>query len=52
MVGNDVREDMVAQQLGMQVFLLTDCIINKAGADISAYPHGGFDALAQYLKSL
>ncbi len=52
MVGNDVSEDMVAQQLGMQVFLLTDCMINKAGADISAYPHGGFDALAQYLQSL
>lgn len=52
MVGNDVSEDMVAQQLGMQVFLLTDCMINKAGADISAYPHGGFDALTQHLESL
>ena len=29
MVGNDVTEDMVASTLGMQVFLLTDCIINK-----------------------
>ena len=29
MVGNDVTEDMIAQKLGMQVFLLTDCLINK-----------------------
>ena len=52
MVGNDVSEDMVARELGMQVFLLTDCLINKTGADISAYPHGGFDALAQFLENL
>ena len=29
MVGNDVGDDMVAQQLGMKVFLLTDNLINK-----------------------
>lgn len=52
MVGNDVGEDMVARELGMQVFLLTDCLINKTGADISTYPHGGFDALAQFLETL
>lgn len=52
MVGNDVGEDMIARELGMQVFLLTDCIINKAGADISVYPHGGFDALKAYLKTV
>lgn len=51
MVGNDVGEDMVAKQLGMQVFLLTDCIINKADADISEYPHGSFDALRKYLAA-
>ena len=35
MVGNDVTEDMVAEALGMKVFLLTDCIINKENKDIS-----------------
>ena len=49
MVGNDVDEDMVAGQLGMKVFLLTDCLINKAGADIDRYPHGSFDALRDHL---
>ena len=50
MVGNDVGEDMVAEQLGLRVFLLTDCLINKENADISAWPHGGFDALTAYLQ--
>ncbi len=49
MVGNDVAEDMIAQTLGMQVFLLTDCLINKPGKDLSAYPHGDFDALTDFL---
>ena len=49
MVGNDVGEDMIAERLGMQVFLLTDCIINKANEDISKYPHGNFDDLTAFL---
>ena len=52
MVGNDVDEDMVARQLGMQVFLLTDCLINKTGEDISSYPNGGFPELAYFLHTL
>ena len=49
MVGNDVDEDMVAEKLGMKVFLLTDCLINKHEEDIEKYPHGDFDALLAYL---
>ena len=51
MVGNDVTEDMVARDLGMEVFLLTDCMINKENKDISQYPHGSFDALQQFLEA-
>ena len=50
MVGNDVTEDMIARELGMDVFLLTDCVINKQNADISQYPNGSFDQLLAYLK--
>lgn len=50
MVGNDVGEDMIAATLGMQVFLLTDCIINKKSADITAYPRGNFDDLLAFLR--
>ena len=52
MVGNDVGEDMIAEQLGMKVFLLTDCMINKGNADISVYPHGSFDDLKIFLNTL
>jgi FMN phosphatase YigB (HAD superfamily) len=52
MVGNDVEEDMVAQTLGMQVFLLTDCLINQKNADISVYPHGGYPELMEYICHL
>ena len=51
MVGNDVEEDMVpAEKLGMQVFLLTNCLINKNDRDITAYSNGDFDALKSYLR--
>jgi len=52
MVGNDVGEDMVAETLGMKVFLLTDCLINKKNEDLSRWPHGGFEELNAYLKEL
>ena len=49
MVGNDVGEDMVVEALGMQVFLLTDCLINTQKKDITAYPHGSFEQLLSML---
>lgn len=52
MVGNDVGDDMVAESLGLKVFLLTDCLINKAETDISAYPNGSFDDLNVYIDNL
>jgi len=52
MVGNDVAEDMVARKLGMGVFLVTDCLLNRDGEDISAYPHGGFPELKAYLQTI
>lgn len=49
MVGNDVREDMIAEKLGMKVFLITKCLINKDSEDINKYPHGDFSDLLEYL---
>lgn len=51
MVGNDVSEDMVAESLGMKVFLLTDCLINKEKKEISIYPHGDFAKLREYINT-
>ena len=50
MVGNDVEEDMVARELGMKVFLITEHLINKENADISIYPNGNFDDLLRYIN--
>ncbi|MBO5212270.1 MAG: HAD hydrolase-like protein [Clostridia bacterium] len=52
MVGNDVRDDMIAERLGMKVFLLTDCLINSENADISVYPQGNFSKLKEYIDKL
>ncbi len=52
MVGNDVSEDMVAQELGMKVFLMPKHLLNKKEKDISIYPQGDFDALISYIESL
>jgi len=52
MVGNDALEDMAARETGMDVFLLTDCLINTKGRDLSAYPKGNFAALNVYLDRL
>ena len=52
MVGNDVGEDMVTEQLGMKTFLLTDCLINKASVDISQYPNGSFVDLQEFLAKI
>ena len=40
---------MIAEQLGMKVFLLTDCIINKEEKDINLYSHGSFEELREFL---
>ena len=52
MVGNDAVEDTAAENLGIRVFLLTDCLINKHGVDISRYPQGSFDELLAYIETL
>ena len=52
MIGNDVGDDMVAESVGMKVFLLTDCLINRKGADINNFRHGSFDELFVFTKEI
>lgn len=40
MVGNDVGEDMIAEELGMSVYLVTRDLINRSGKDITGYTQG------------
>lgn len=48
MVGNDAGEDTAAEKLGVEVFLLTDCLIDR-GTDINRWSNGGFDELEAWL---
>ncbi len=52
MVGNDVGDDMVAEKIGMHVFLLTDNLINKGNQDISNWRNGGYKELKDYLNEM
>ena len=52
MVGNDATEDLIAQTLGIKVFLMTNCLINKEGKDLSQCPQGNWEALMHYIHSM
>ncbi|MCR5800202.1 MAG: HAD family hydrolase [Lachnospiraceae bacterium] len=52
MIGNDTDEDMIAETIGMNVYLLTDCMINRKVYDIEKWPHGSFDDLMTYIRSI
>ena len=52
MVGNDVGEDMITEELGMKVFLLPADLINKVDKDISVYPQGDLNDLMKFVDEL
>ena len=49
MVGNDTRDDMVVCAIGMKTFLVTPCLINDKGVDISAYNNGSLVDLIKFV---
>lgn len=52
MVGNDAEEDLPAATLGLEVFLVTDNLINPGGKDLSAVRQGDRAALLDYVGKL
>jgi FMN phosphatase YigB (HAD superfamily) len=52
MVGNDVDEDMIAESLGMKVFLMPRDLISRTGGDLSRYRQGDFSDLLEYISEL
>ncbi len=52
MIGNDVREDTAAREIGMDVFLLTPCLIDREGLGFGDCPHGDYADLKKFLQSL
>ena len=52
MVGNNPLEDMSAGALGASTFLVTDCLENETGADITAFRQGTLAELEASLSSM
>lgn len=52
MVGNNTLEDLAAMELGMDAFLVTDCLINPNNFDVETVRHGGLADLAAFVHSL
>jgi len=52
MIGNDVTEDMCASRLGMDTYLLKDCLICPKGEDITGFKQGSYEDLYQFIKEL
>lgn len=52
MIGNDVREDMCAAELGMSIYLLKDCLICPEDQDISGFTQGSFEDLLHMIREL
>ncbi|MDF2499822.1 MAG: gph [Anaerosporomusa subterranea] len=50
MVGNDVEEDLIAAEVGMKTYLVTDCLINAKRLTRSADAQGTLDELAAWLQ--
>ena len=46
----NVTEDLCVRELGMEAFLLTDCLINREQRrDLTGVPQGSFDALRTFV---
>ena len=52
MGGNDVQEDGCARKLGIDFYLVSDCLINKEQEDLSAFTQGSFTQFAQWASTL
>lgn len=52
MIGNDIQEDVAAKSIGIDVFLVTDCLINTKDVDITDIPRGSFEDIRKYIEQL
>lgn len=52
MVGNDVQEDLIAGQLGIETFLITDFLIHRTQEPITTTYQGNYADFYQFVQSL
>lgn len=52
MVGNDVFDDLPAGKIGMETYLITDCMLNKYQLENTADHTGTYEDFYQFVQSL
>lgn len=52
MVGNDVSDDLPAGELGMETYLITDCLINTKNKDFVTDHKGNYEDFLDFVKEL
>lgn len=52
MIGNDVQEDGVAGQLGMETFLVTDCLIDRGVGHLEFTHRGTLEDVLRFVQAL
>lgn len=52
MIGNDTCDDMLAAEVGINVFLLTDNLVNRKNVPIEQFNHGGYKEMAEFVEKL
>ena len=52
MVGNNPLDDMSAAKLGLDVYLVTDCIENEKNLPTDSYPQGSLADVLAWAKEL
>lgn len=52
MVGNDVGEDLSAEEAGLQTYLITDHIINRNDRNYTRYNHGTYKDFLAFCRKL
>lgn len=52
MVGNDVTEDLVAGNLGLETYLITDCMLNRHNVEYKADHEGSYKDFLSFVKNL
>lgn len=52
MVGNNTVEDLAFCKLGADAFLVTDCLLDSVGFDLSTVRHGSLEEFADWVESL
>ena len=52
MVGNDVQEDLVAGDLGIETYLITNYMINRNNEEINSTYQGTYEDFYKFVKEL